>query len=109
MPRINSLNSLKYDMMFSKSVNLISNCILLNFMDSEQRKEVVNENSQIVFAFLILLSGDESTLRSFSVNKSVPERIQSDSEQLRLLVCILLSQSSKITISQVCCSFRKLL
>ncbi|KAF1761401.1 hypothetical protein GCK72_009657 [Caenorhabditis remanei] len=108
MPRINHLNSFKYDVTFSKSVILTRQCILLNFMTSEQRMEVIEENCQFVFALLILLSGDETTLRKFSVrfilfyispnqlfekNKNIPERVQSDAEQLRLLVCILLSQS----------------
>ncbi|CAL2037017.1 unnamed protein product [Caenorhabditis brenneri] len=93
MPEINNLSTFKYDMLLSKSVTLISNCILLKFMTPKQRKEIVDENCQTVFALLVLLNGDEETIKKFTTSENTPEKLFSDSEQLRLLVCIILSQS----------------
>ncbi|ULU01600.1 hypothetical protein L5515_004573 [Caenorhabditis briggsae] len=93
IPRINNLNSFKYDMIFSKAVSLTGKCILLNFMISEQRREVVEENCQMIFALLLLLNGDQTTIRRFTTNENVPSGVSCDPEQLRLLVCIILSQS----------------
>ncbi|CCD73831.1 Nuclear receptor domain-containing protein [Caenorhabditis elegans] len=86
--------SFKYDSIFSKSVILTSKCLLLNFMSQQERREVVEENCQIIFALLILASGDEAVLSRFPPPKPIPQKVHCDPEQLRLTICILLSQST---------------
>lgn len=73
------------DTLFSKVVVLSYECSLLTFMTKQQRREVIEENCQILFALLISVSGDVSLCRFLVIECSVRRLVKNNFSHLQRL------------------------